>query len=65
LDFPAQEIQAWQDAVAFYGKDLAKRDLLLNGDMENINNRLADMEACPDLTGKAPPAVNRFASRPD
>lgn len=53
LDFPAADIRAWQDAVAFYAKDLAGRDLLLNGDMENINNRLSDMEACPDLEGKS------------
>src|ERR1700730_12613449 len=52
LDFPAEEIRAWQDAVSFYAKDLAGRDLLLNGDMENINNQLSDMEACPDLEGK-------------
>jgi hypothetical protein len=64
LDFPAQEIQAWQDAVAFYGKDLAKRDLLLNGDMENINNRLADMETCPDLDGKSSPSC-KSGLRPD
>ena len=53
LDFPAEEIRAWQDAVAFYAKDLAGRDLLLNGDMENINNQLSAMEACADLEGKS------------
>src|ERR1700731_963492 len=36
-DFPAEEIKAWQAAVAFYAKDLARRDLLLNGEMETIN----------------------------
>jgi hypothetical protein len=53
LDFPSDEIRAWQDAVAFYAKDLAGRDLLLNSDMVNINNRLSEMEACPDLEGKS------------
>jgi hypothetical protein len=53
LDFPAEEIRAWQDAVTFYAKDFAKRDLLLNGDMENINNQLSEMEACADLEGKS------------
>ena len=53
LNFPADQIQAWQDAVGFYEKDLAGRDLLLNGDMENINNQLSEMEACPDLEGKS------------
>jgi hypothetical protein len=55
LDFPLEQIRAWQDAVAFYAKDLAGRDLLLNGDMENINNQLAEMESCPDLEGKTSP----------
>src|SRR6202163_3921678 len=55
LDFPADEIKAWQDAVAFYAKDLAGRDLLLNGDMETINNQLSAMETCPDLEGKTTP----------
>lgn len=64
LDFPAKDIQAWQDAVAFYAKDLAKRDLGLNGDMENINNQLADMETCPDLDGKSSPAC-KSGLRPD
>ena len=55
IDFPAAEIQAWQDAVTFYSKDLAGRDLLLNGDMEIINNQLSTMEACPELEGKTTP----------
>jgi hypothetical protein len=58
IDFPEKEIQAWHDAVAFYAKDLARRDLLLNGDMQNINDRLADMETCPDLAGKTSPSCN-------
>ena len=55
IDFPLAEILAWQDAVAFYSKDLAGRDLLLNGDMEIINNQLALLESCPDLEGKTTP----------
>ena len=64
LNLPEKEIQAWQDAVAFYAKDLAKRDLLLNGDMENINNSLADMETCPDLVGGSSPSC-KSGLRPD
>jgi hypothetical protein len=52
IDFPAEEIKAWRAAVAFYSKDLARRDLLINGEMETINNRLAEMESCADLQGK-------------
>jgi hypothetical protein len=55
IDFPAAEISAWQDAVEFYSKDLARRDLLLNGDMEIINNQLSLMESCPELEGKTTP----------
>jgi hypothetical protein len=55
IDFPEADIRAWQGAVAFYSKDLARRDLLLNGDMEIINNQLSAMEACPDLEGKTTP----------
>ena len=64
IDFPAAEISAWRDAVAFYSKDLAGRDLQLNGDMENINNQLALMETCPDLEGKTS-ASCKSGLRPD
>jgi hypothetical protein len=55
IDFPEADIHSWQDAIAFYSKDLARRDLLLNGDMEIINNQLSAMETCPDLEGKSTP----------
>jgi hypothetical protein len=58
LDFPEEEIKAWDDAVTFYAKDLAGRDLLLNGDMETINNQLSAMETCADLEGKSTPTCN-------
>jgi hypothetical protein len=64
IDFPAAEIRVWQNAVAFYSKDLANRDLLLNGDMEIINNQLAALEACPDLEGKTS-ASCKSGLRPD
>lgn len=58
LDVPAAEIRAWQSAVKFYAKDLAQRDLLRNGDMNLINNRLAELENCSDLSGATTPACN-------
>jgi len=64
IGFPEADIHAWQEAVAFYSKDLAKRDLLLNGDMEIINNQLSLMEACPDLEGKTTPLC-KSGLRPD
>lgn len=64
IDFPEAEIHAWQDAVTFYSKDLANRDLLLNGDMEIINHQLAALETCPDLEGKTTPLC-KSGLRPD
>ena len=64
MGLPEADIHAWQDAVAIYAKDLAHRDLLINGDMEIINNQLAAMETCPDLEGKTTPLC-RSGLRPD
>jgi hypothetical protein len=63
IDFPAEEIRAWQAAVALYAKDLARRDLLLNGEMETINGRLSEMEACADLQGKSSDACRSGLQR--
>jgi hypothetical protein len=52
-DFPAEEVKAWEAAVSFYAKDLARRDLLLNSEMETINNRLSEMETCTEVLGKS------------
>lgn len=48
-----EEQRAWAAALDFYAGDLSQRDLLLNSDMVNINNRLAEMEACADLSGRS------------
>jgi hypothetical protein len=42
---------AWQAAVNYYAKNYARRDLLVDEGMVLINNRLADLETCADLTG--------------
>lgn len=49
---------AWQAAVDYYVKNLAHRDLLFDGGMILIKNRLAELEACPDLSGKTAPACS-------
>jgi hypothetical protein len=46
---------AWQAAVAYYAKNLAHRDLLFDEGMVLTNNRLADLETCADLSGRASP----------
>ena len=53
-DFPEADIHAWRTPTV-YAKDLAGRDLSLNGDMEIINNELSALETCPDLDGKTTP----------
>ncbi|MBI3670630.1 MAG: hypothetical protein HY237_12725 [Acidobacteria bacterium] len=47
------EQRAWTAALDYYAEDLAARDLLVNGDMVNIKNRLAEMETCADLSGRS------------
>ena len=44
--------QAWQESVDYYAANLAKRDLLFDGEMVDINNRLAEAETCRELSGK-------------
>ncbi len=46
------ERQGWTAALDYYSSDLADRDLLFNGDMVLIKNRLAALEACADLSGQ-------------
>ncbi len=46
------ERQSWTAALDYYSGDLANRDLLFNGDMVNINNRLAQLEGCAELSGR-------------
>jgi hypothetical protein len=43
---------AWQAAVDYYRKNMAHRDLLFDQNMVLINERLADLETCPDLSGR-------------
>jgi hypothetical protein len=45
----------WTAALDYYAKHLANRDLLFDGDMVLLNNRLAELEPCPDLSGKENP----------
>ena len=48
-----EEQKAWTAALDYYARELAGRDLLFDGDMVLINNRLAELEACPDLSGQS------------
>ena len=49
---PAEQ-KTWNNAVAVYAKDWSSRDLLHSGVMPLINNRLAELENCPEITGKS------------
>ncbi len=52
-ELPTTEEKAWNEAVEYYATSLARRDLLFDGDMVDIKNRLADLETCADLSGKS------------
>jgi hypothetical protein len=49
---PAEQ-KAWNAALAVYAGDWSSRDLVHNGIMGLINNRLAELENCPELAGKS------------
>jgi hypothetical protein len=49
----ADEQRAWSAAMDYYMGGFADRDLMFNGDMVLINNRLAEMESCADLSGRS------------
>src|ERR1700693_2503855 len=49
---PAEQ-KTWNNAVAVYAQDWSSRDLLHSGVMPLINNRLAELENCPEITGKS------------
>lgn len=48
-----EQQHAWQAAVEVYALSWSSRDLLLNNQMVLINDRLAELEDCPDLTGRS------------
>jgi hypothetical protein len=49
----ADEESGWNEAVQYYAAALARRDLLFDGDMVDIKNRLAELETCTELSGKS------------
>jgi hypothetical protein len=52
-EMTAEQRHAWQAAVEVYALSWSSRDLLLNNQMVLINDRLAELEDCPDLEGKS------------
>jgi nucleotide-binding universal stress UspA family protein len=47
---PADERAAWEAGLAVYGKKMAPRDLLFDGEMVKIKNALADLGDAADLS---------------
>ncbi|MGH9774725.1 MAG: hypothetical protein ACRD50_07235 [Candidatus Acidiferrales bacterium] len=45
----------WSAALHYYATEMSSRDLLFDSRMVLINNRLAQMEPCPDLSGTSSP----------
>lgn len=54
-DLTPAERTAWNVALDAYSKDWAGRNLLQNGDMTVINDRLSDLENCTDISAQATP----------
>jgi hypothetical protein len=48
-----EEAAEWKAAVDLYTAEMAPRDLVFDGDMVNIKTRLAELEDCKDLSGRA------------
>jgi hypothetical protein len=55
-DLTPAEQTAWNAALGTYTKDWAARSLLQNGDMVIVNDRLAELEDCTDISAQATPA---------
>ena len=49
----AEQRRAWAAAVHTYANSWSSRDLLLNNPMVLINDRLAELEDCPELAGRS------------
>jgi hypothetical protein len=54
-DLTPAEQKAWNAALDAYAKDWSERDLLHNSDMTIVNNRLAEIEDCADISGRGSP----------
>jgi len=54
-DLTPEEQKAWNAALDAYAHDWSERDLLHNSDMTIVNNRLAELENCADLSGQGAP----------
>jgi hypothetical protein len=48
----ADQRRAWDHAVQTYANSWSSRDLLLNNQMALINDRLAELEECADISGR-------------
>jgi hypothetical protein len=47
---PAERL-AWDNSVAYYARNYAKKDLLFNNDLVLLKNQLDDFEDCDELSG--------------
>ncbi len=48
-----QQKQAWDSAVQTYANSWSSRDLLLNNQLVLINDRLTELDDCPELAGRS------------
>jgi hypothetical protein len=55
LQLGSDEQRSWNSALDYYSQNLVGKDLLQNGDMVAINNVLATLGACGELSGTSDP----------
>ena len=55
IQLGAEEQRSWNSALDYYSQNMVGKDLLQNGDMVAINNVLATLGACSELSGTSDP----------
>lgn len=54
--FETEASPAWHAALDYYATNFIGKNLLFDFQLAAINNRLAELESCPDITNRATPA---------
>ena len=55
IPLSAADQQAWDNAVSYYARNFAGKDLLINIDLILLKNQVEDFEDCDELSGRKKP----------